>query len=217
VGSFYDVWYQFVGFLPNLVGALVIFLAGVLVAMILERLVERLFRYLKVDALLLKANVGEVMHGVGLQLNTGYFLGKVVYWLVFLSFVLAASDVLGFNALSGFIGSILLYIPNIAVAFLIMVVTLIVAEFLKKLAMASVLGAKLHSAHFLGSLTWWTVFVFGILTTLGQLGVAVSVVNSLIVGLIATFALAGGLAFGLGGKEEAARLLAKLRSDWEHK
>lgn len=215
--SFNGVWLQFVGFLPSLIGAALIFVLGVLVALVLERIAERIVHHVKLDSLLVKLNVNEYLHRANLQLDSGYFLGKVVYWLVFLSFVLATSDVLGFDALSVFIGDILFYIPNVLVAFLIMVATLVVAEFLRRLISASILGARMHSAKFLGLLTWWTVFVFGSLTAVSQLGVAVTIINGIVVSLMVMLALAGGLAFGLGGKDEAARLLVKLREEWENK
>ena len=211
------VWYRFLSFLPSLLGALIIFVIGWLVALLLERLIERLVHHMKLDALLAKLNAEELLQRTGFRLDSGYFLGKVVFWLVFLSFVLAAADILGFVALSAFIGDILLYIPNIIVAFLIMVTSLVVARFLKKVVSASVLGARLHSAKFLGSLTWWVAVIFGLLTAISQLGVAATIVNSVIIGVILMLALAGGLAFGLGGKEEASRLLAKLREEWESK
>lgn len=210
------VWYQFLAFVPSLVGAVIIFLVGWLVAMLLDRVVERVVHHVKLDGLLGKLNVHEFLQRANVQLDSGYFLGKVVFWLVFLSFVLAASDVLGFIALSAFISDVLFYIPNVVVAFLIMVAALIVARFLRKLVMASVLGARLHSAKFLGSLAWWSVVIFGLLTAISQLGVAVNIVNSIIVGVIFMLALAGGLAFGLGGKDEAGRLLTRLREEWDH-
>ncbi len=211
------VWYQFLAFVPSLIGALIIFVVGWLVAMLLDRVVERIVHHAKLDSLLGKLNVHEFLQRANIQLNSGHFLGKVVFWLVFLSFVLAASDVLGFTALSAFISDVIFYIPNVVVAFLIMVAALIVARFLRTLIMASVLGARLHSARFLGSLAWWAVVIFGLLTAVSQLGVAVSIVNSIVIGVILMLALAGGLAFGLGGKDEAGRLLAKLREEWEHR
>ena len=83
--------------------------------------------------------------------------------------------------------------------------------------MASVMGARLHAARFLGSLSWWAVVIFGFLTSLVQLNIATSVINSLITGLIAMLALAGGLAFGLGGRDYAAYLVGKLRDHTEHR
>lgn len=213
--SLKSVWLQLLSFLPNLVGAFVMLILGLLVAVVLERLVERFAYYIKLDSLLHKLKLNEYLHQANLQLNSGYFLGKVVYWVALLSFVLTASDILGFDALSIFISDILFYIPNIVVAFLIMVATLIVANFMKGLVSASVLSAKLHSGKFLGIVAWWVVFVFGSLTALSQLGVATTIVNGVVVSLLIMLALAGGLAFGLGGKDEANRILGKLRSEWE--
>ena len=90
------------------------------------------------------------------------------------------------------------------------------AKFLKGLTTASVLSARLHAAKALGALTWWSVFVFGLLTALLQLGIAVSIINTLITGLIAMLAIAGGLAFGLGGKEYASYLVNRLREETGH-
>ena len=88
--------------------------------------------------------------------------------------------------------------------------------FLKNLIQASVKSARLHHAGFLGSLAWWSVMVFGLLAALTQLGIAVSIINSLVTGFVAMLALAGGIAFGLGGKDLAADLLSKLRNRLEN-
>ena len=130
--------------------------------------------------------------------------------------MLAASDVLGFFALSDFLRVILLYIPNVVVESLFMLESAVVANFLKNLIQASVTSARLHHAGFLGSLAWWSVMVFGLLAALTQLGIAVSIINSLVTGFVAMLALAGGIAFGLGGKDLAADLLFKLRSRLEN-
>ncbi len=212
--SLKSVWLQLLSFLPNLAGAVVMLVLGLLVAVVVERLVERLVHHAKLDMLLQKLKVNEYLHQANLQLNSGDFLGKVAYWLVLLSFVLTASDILGFDALSVFISDVLFYIPNIVVAFLIMIATLIVAKFMRGLVTASVLGVKLSSGKFLGLVAWWTVFVFGALTALSQLGVATTIVNGVVVSFLIMLSLAGGLAFGLGGKDEASRLLSRLREDW---
>jgi hypothetical protein len=79
------------------------------------------------------------------------------------------------------------------------------------------MGAKLHAASFLGTITWYAVIIFGLVTTLAQLGLNVAILNTLITGIIAMLALAGGLAFGLGGKEYAAHLIEKFREQVEQK
>jgi hypothetical protein len=132
-----------------------------------------------------------------------------------LAFLLAASDILGFFALSSFLRDVLIYLPNLVIAVLIMLAALVVANLTQHVVRASVLTARLHAVKFLGSAAWWVVMVFGGLASLVQLGIAVSIINTVITGLIAMMALAGGLAFGLGGKDYAAHLMQKLQDELE--
>ncbi len=215
VQSFFNSWQKVAMFLPDLVGALIVLLIGFVVAVGLAKLVEGIVHHLKIDSLLRWLNLETYFHRAGLELNAGYFLGELVFWFSLIVFFLASSDILGFFALSSFLGDVLLYIPHVVISFLILLVTLITANFLRGLAKSSVLGARLHAGKFLGSLAWWMVMIFGLLTAFYQLGIAKEIINTVITGAIAMFALAGGLAFGLGGKEEAGYLLHKLREEWE--
>jgi len=214
--SLRDLWLQFTGFLPELIGALVVLIIGIIVASGLERLVERLIYYLKIDTLMKQVGVEAFMQRAGMKLNTGHFLGKLVYWFFIVVFLLASSDILGFGALSVFLKEVLNYIPSVIIAVLILLASLVVANFLKGLVKASVMGARLHAGKTLGTIAWWGVAVFGFLTALAQLGVAVQIINTLITGLVAMLALAGGLAFGLGGKEHASDWLSKMRDELNH-
>jgi len=215
--SFQQVWGQFIGFVPSLLGAILIFIVGLIVAAGLGSLVERLVGMLKVDKALARAGVEEYIERSGLRLNTGRFLGQIVYWFMVITFLLAASDLLGFFALSSFLEQVLLYIPQVVVGVLIMLVTVVVANFLRKVVKASVMSARLHAANFLGTITWYAVIIFGLATSLAQLGLDVTILNTLITGIIAMLAIAGGIAFGLGGKEYAASLIGKFRDQVEHR
>jgi len=210
-GSLQGLWDTLIGFLPALIGAIIVLIVGAIVASILERVVERLVHYLKIDELLRKLGVEQYFQRGNIKLNSGHFLGRVVYWFLIIAFILAASDILRFFTLSAFLRDVLNFIPDIIVAALILLATLVVANFLRGLVKASAMSAKLHSAQAIGTVAWWIVFVFGFLTALLQVGVAVSVINTVITGLIAMLAIAGGLAFGLGGRELAADLLKRMR------
>jgi hypothetical protein len=217
VSSLQRLWGDVLGFVPSLLGALIVLIVGLVVAMGIGSLIERIIGALKLDALLVRLGVESYFERGGLHLDSGRFLGRMVYWFIVVVFLLAASDILGFYSFSNFLNEVLYYVPNVIVAVLIMLASMVLATFLRGLVRASVMGAKLHAAKFLGSLTWWAIVVFGLLTSLVQLGVAVSIINTVITGLIAMFALAGGLAFGLGGKEYAAHLLEKLRDTMDHR
>lgn len=215
--SLQNLWLTVANFLPSLIGALIIFVVGLIVAAVLERIVERLVYYLKIDTLLRKLGLEQVMNRANMKLDAGHFLGKLVYWFFTVAFLLAASDILGFFTLSNFLRDVLTYVPNVLVAVLILLAALVLANFLRGLVRASVMSANMHHAKGLGSVAWWVVVIFGFLTALVQLGVAVSIINTLITGLIAMMALAGGLAFGLGGKEYASEMLKAVKDEIEHK
>jgi len=215
VGSLQNLWYGFSNFVPNLIGAILVLIIGLIVAAGLGALVEKIFESLRLDKFLEKLGVKPFFERAGLRLRAAFFLGRLIYWFVVIAFLLAVSDSLGLYALSGFLSAILAYIPNVIAAVLIMLAALVLANFLRRIVTASVLSAKLHSAKFLGTLTWWAVVVFGFLTALEQLNIAATIIQTLVTGFIAMLALAGGLAFGLGGKDYANHLLNRLRDHTE--
>src|SRR3989344_3723738 len=202
--SLQDLYRQVLNFLPSLIGAIIVFVVGLVIAAGLGAIVERVVGALKIDTLLRRVGLEEYTKRANIELNFGHFLGQVVYWFIVLAFLLAAAEILNFYNLSGFIQDFLFYVPNIIIAVLIMIASFVIANILKHIVRASVMGARLHSAKFLGAAVWWIVVIFGLLASLVQLRIAVSIIETVITGLIAMLALAGGLAFGLGGKEYAS-------------
>jgi len=210
-----NIWYGALGFIPNLIAALAILIIGLIVATGIAALIQKIFEVVKLDDVLKNLGVEAYMKRAGMELKAARFLGQLGFWFFVVSFLLAASEILGLGQLSEFLQQVLSYIPNIFVAVLIMLATVVVANFLRTVVRASVKGARLPAAHFLGSLVWWTIVVFGFLTVLSQLRIAEPIVNTLVSGFITMLALAGGLAFGLGGKEYAGHLINRLREHTE--
>lgn len=208
-----NLWSGFIAFLPNFLGALVLLVVGLVIAAGLGKIVEKLVDALRLDRLLEQLGLGKLLERADLRLNSGRFTGVLVQWFFIIVTLLAVSDILKLEAFSSFLQQVLLYVPNIIVAVLIMLVGVVMAAFLARLVRASVLAARLHAAHFLGALTKWSVLVFAFLAALSQLGIAGALVNTLIMGFVAMLALAGGLAFGLGGRDAAAAWLEKMRSE----
>jgi len=217
VASFQTWWSAFVNFLPNFLGALIVFLIGLLIAAGLGGLVNKIITAIKLDKLLSKLGVDKFCERAGWKLNSGKFLGEVVRWFFILVFLLAATDILKLTAISGFLKDVVLYLPNIVIAIIIIIASIIVADFLASLVRGTVKGANLYASQFLSSLTQWVVLIFGFLTALLQLGVGVTIINTVITGVIAMFAIAGGIAFGLGGKDYAAYLVNEFRQRIEEK
>lgn len=215
MGSLQNLWIGFMSFVPNLLGAIVVLVVGLIVAAGLGALVEKIFISLRLDTLLSKLGLAPHFERAGLQLKGSRFLGRLVYWFLVIAFLLAASNILGLNALANFLGAVLLYIPSVIVAVLIMFAAVVLGNFLRKTVNASIRSTRLGAAPFLGSLTYWAVVIFGFMAALEQLGVMSSIINAVITGLIAMLAIAGGLAFGLGGRDYAAHLISKFREATE--
>lgn len=215
--SFQQVWIKFAGFMPSLLGAVIVFIVGLVVAAGLGALVEKVIGILKVDSVVSKLGVEEYVERAGLRLNSGRFLGQIVYWFFVIVALLVTTNILGLPDIGLFLMGILGYIPNVVVAVIIMLSAVVIGNFLKRVVRASVMSAKLHAANVLGTITWYSVIVFGLTSALAQLNVDVTILNTLITGIIAMLAIAGGIAFGLGGKEYASHLIEKFRGQVEHK
>jgi hypothetical protein len=215
VGSLQNLWLGFANFVPNLIAAIIVLIIGLIVAAGLGALVEKIFEGLRLDTFLEKLGLKPFFERAGLRLRASYFLGRLVYWFIVIAFLLAVAQTLGLYALATFLTAVVNYLPNVIAAVLIMLAALVLANFLRRVVVASVLSAKLRAAQFLGSLTWWAVVVFGLLAALTQLNIASSIIQTLVTGFIAMLALAGGLAFGLGGKDYANHLIGRLRDHTE--
>lgn len=215
VNSLQNLWGGTISVLANVLGALIVLLIGLIVAGGLGALIERVVNLVKLDKALKSLGLEEYFEQAGLKINSGKFFGKIVYWFLVVVFLLAATDILGFYSLSNFLREALMYVPNVIIAVLIMLASIVIANILRKLVAASVKGAKLHASNFLASLTWWSVIIFGLFTALTQIGIAVVIIQSLVTGFVAMIAIAGGIAFGLGGKDYAASLISKMREHVE--
>lgn len=201
-------------FVPGLIFAVVIFIIGWLVAVLVEKIVEAVFKSLKIDAALRAAGTEEVVKRAGYNLNSGRFVGSLVKWFVIVVFLVASFDILGLTQVNEFLSTVVLYyLPKVIVAVLILMVAIVVAEAAKKIVIGSARAAHLSSANFLGSVAKWAIWIFAILTVLFQLGIAAPFVQTLFMGVVVAISLAVGLSFGLGGKEAASELIAKLKHE----
>lgn len=211
--SLLGLWDRFVNFLPSLLGALLVFFFGLIMAVALGKVVEKIISLLKIDQVLEKMKVGEKFKDAGIQIKVSKFFGELVKWFLILVFLMAATDILKLNQVSQFLNSVILYIPNIVIATIILSVAFLLGNLVFHTVRSSTRVAGVMSASFLAIMAKWAIIIFGLLAALIQLGIAVSLVNTIFIGLIAALALAFGLSFGIGGKEEAALILKKIRED----
>lgn len=212
--SLMNLWDQVVSFLPSLIGALLVFIAGWIVAVVLGKVVQRILKAIKIDQALDRI-LGDRLGNI--EEHVSAFIGGLVKWFLILVFLIAAANILQLDQVSFFLGNIIMYIPNIVVAVIILAGVILLGNFVYKIVKGSTKAAGVMSATLLAAISKWAIIIFGVFAALLQLGIADYLVGTIITGIVAMLALAGGLAFGLGGKEEAQLLLRKIREEISEK
>lgn len=201
---FEDAFSKLLGFIPNLLGGIVILVIGYLVAKVLGRLVGTLLGKVGFDQWMERAGVSGVLQRSGTGLTASTMLGKVVFWFVFLiSFTMFASA-LGVPEISNFMSDMLGYIPRIFAAIVIVCLAALFANFLAMV----IRGATGNET--LAKVGRYAVLVYAAFAALTQLGIAVQLTGNTLLIVLAGAALALGLAFGLGGREMAGQALKTL-------
>ncbi|MGB9883190.1 MAG: mechanosensitive ion channel family protein [Microgenomates group bacterium] len=194
-------------FLPNLFAGILILIIGVLIASILKHLIVTLFHFLKVDDLIHKTKIfpkGQMKIWVEV-------LTEIFKWMLIIVFLIPTLEIWGLSKATNVLNDFLYYLPNVVVAVVIAFVGLLAANLTSDLVRHSVKTLGSQSANTLAVFSKWTINFFTALVVLNQLGVAQDLVRILFTGIVAMLALAGGLAFGLGGKDVAKELLEDLK------
>ena len=213
--SFNNIWSGVLSFVPNLIVAVIIFIVGWFVGATLGRYIAQAIRALKVDNILKSLGANDLVSRAGFNLDSGMFIGGLVKWFIIAIFLVASLDVLGLQQVNMFLREVVLgYLPNVIVAALILVVAALIAQTAQSVITGSARAAQMPSANFMGGVARWAIWIFAIIAALSQLQVAPQLMQVLFTGLVAMLAIAGGLAFGLGGKEAASRYIDHLRKDF---
>jgi hypothetical protein len=199
---------------PALLVAVIIFIIGWVVGASLSKVVEQLFRLIKVDSALKAAGVEDLARKSGFTLNSGKFIGELVRWFVVIAFLIASFEILGLTQVNDFLkGVVLGYLPSVIAAVLILMVAAVLGEVVRKAVISGIQAAGVSGAHFLGSIAKWAIWIVAFFAALSQLGIAPAVLQTLFTGVVIALSLALGLSFGLGGQDAAGRYIEKLRGE----
>ncbi len=212
--SLQDLWWGFIQFTPKLLVAIILFVIGWVLGSIVAKALDRVFSALKVDRLFASIGADSFFRKAGMNLNTGHFIGQLAKWFVVIVFLLPSLNLVGLDSIAFFLKDVVLeFLPQVIVAALVLVIATFLAEALSKAVTASAKTISLTSANMLGTIAKYAVWIFAFIIALGELGVAEYYMSVLFTGVIALLSLGGALAFGLGGKDAAARFIDKVGSE----
>lgn len=212
-GPLLDLWETLIAYIPNLLGAIIVFILGIIVALVLRGVVEQVIKLLRIDDFAQKLEIKSQFERVGVHLHIGRLLGWIVKWFFIIVALIAATDILGWDQLTDYLQQIVLFIPNVIIAVIILLAGILLGNFVQGIVKSAVEAAQLTSANFLSGVSKWAILVFSFMAALVQLQIAPDLIRVLFTGLVFMISLAGGLAFGLGGREHAEKFLARLKKD----
>jgi hypothetical protein len=211
LGSLASFWAEIWKFLPAVILALILFIIGIILANLIGKAVAHVINLTKVNGLLEKTELKNLVNKAGYHLDVGGLIGWLIKWFLIIGFLFAALGLLHLDAANAFLGVIItFFFSQVLAAVIILIIGSVLANIAGKLVSGSARVANVMSANLAGTVTHWAIWIATILFALNQLGIAQDFIKPLWIGIVAAFALAFGLAFGLGCKEHAARALDRL-------
>jgi uncharacterized oligopeptide transporter (OPT) family protein len=189
---------------PALLGALVILFAGYLLAKVLEKLIERFLRRIRLNRMLERGGVMQAVERSGSHLNPVRVLANLVFWLVMFAVILVAANALGLESLANVFSELVSYIPSVIAAIVIILVGIVLGGFVGGLIGAS--AGALHGGRALARVGRGGVILLAIFMALQELGIATDIVTTAFAILFGAIALAMALSFGLGNRELAGEV-----------
>ena len=199
---------NFLGFLPALVGALLILILGWIVSGLIAGLVERGLKAIGFERAAQSTGISGFIQRSGSSWTASAIVAEIVKWFIRLLAIQAAASVLGLTQISQIVNAIMLWLPNLVVAIVIVVIGALIAKFVSGVVRGSTSQMGFTNPDLLASLAYYAILVFAVMAAVDQLGIAETVVNTVFIGLVAMVVLAAGLAFGLGGQQTAAQITA---------
>lgn len=215
--SLQGLWLGFMNFVPNLILAIIIFIIGWAIGSVVSKALAQVINALKINKLFESVGFKDALAKGGFKLDFGVFLGEVAKWFIVVVFLMTSLELVGLNQVNNFLGNVVLgYLPQVFIAALILIIATVVSDAVRKVVSGSASAMGVRSARMAGSIAKWAIWTFAIIIALSELGIAPAFMQILFTGIVAMLAIAGGLAFGLGGKEAASRAIEKAKNALSH-
>ena len=197
---------SFFGFLPNLLGFLVILVIGYIVARVVKGILIKVLEKAGLDRALHSGQTGEYVEKLSPGASPSRLVGSIAFWFLFLGAVSLAVSALKIAALTTFVSAIYGYLPNVIAAVIIFVVAGAIAGAVATLVTRTM--GDTPTGKLVASIVPVLIMAIAAFMILNQLQIAPAIVTITYAVLLGSLGLGMALAFGLGGRETAAQLVA---------
>jgi hypothetical protein len=197
----------FLSAIPRIIGFAVVLIVGWIISSLLAKGVAALLHAVKFNDLARRSGFADFVQKMGVKDDSSGVIASIVKWFVRLITLVVAFDTLGLPAVSNVLQQLLLWLPNLVVALVVLVIGGLAANGLSQLVRGTTAQAGFTNPDMLATVTKVAVWGFAIVVAVNQLGIATTLINTRLIGIVGAFSIAFGLAFGLGGRDRAAQML----------
>lgn len=197
-------------YVPTLVGAIVILIAGWMIAKLIEAVVVRVLKAIRLDVASDKAGVSNILAQGEIKLTLSEVLGAIVYWLVVFVVIATALNALNLTIAASLISRLVEYVPNIIAAVFALVLGSFLASFVASIVRTAASNAGMERAKLLAQVAQTVLIVFAVIIAIEQLNIATTLIALAVNVILASVGLGIALAFGLGCKDIAGKFISDL-------
>jgi hypothetical protein len=197
-------------YIPSLAGAIVILVVGWLIAKLVEVIVARVLKTVRLDMASDKAGISNVLAQGEIRLTLSELIGAVVYWLVILVVIATALNALNLTIAADLVSRLVGYVPNILGAIFILVLGAFLANFIGAIVRTSASNAGIRNAKGLGKITQTLLVIFAVIIAIEQLQIASALIVLSVNVILISIGLGLALAFGLGCKDIAGKAMSDM-------
>lgn len=202
------IWGKIAEYLPSLLTAMALLIGGHFIAKLLANATARLLEKTGVDRLTETTGILSALSNSGMNASPSIILSKILYWLVFLIFIISASDTLGLDRVASTIDHFVLYIPKIISALILMLIGLFVAGFVRTAIEAALGSMNLGYERSVGNIIYALIVIIVLSLSINQLEIETDLLNQVVIIFLTAGAGAVALALGLGTKSVAGNVVA---------
>jgi small-conductance mechanosensitive channel len=199
---------KIVAILPSLIAAIVLLIVGHFLGKILAYIIAKLLAKVGLDNMTERAGLGDAVAGAGFAASPSMIFGKIVYWLIFLTFIISAADTLGLERVSSTIDDFVLYLPKVIGALLVAIVGMFAATLIRTGVEAALASINLGYERAVGGLIYAIIVIVVVSLAVGQLEIETDLLNQVISIVLLAAAAAVALALGLGTRDVAGNIVA---------
>ncbi len=207
IASMNQFWHDVAAFFPKLIAVVIILLFGWVIAKVVQIVVKRFLKWVKFDKFSDRSGLESYLQNDEYDVSLSGIISKIIFWLVILLFVITGAKALGLTEVAEMLKQLAQYLPKIIVAIVVLIFGTLLGRFINRLVFAWLHSIKFNGALQVSTSAEYLIQIFAVFVALTQLEIGTQLITALFIIMFGSVFLALAIAFGLGGKEWAAKVI----------